>query len=107
MRLFRRTSIFPGSISWRHSSIVFLIRAWVPRPFFSLPRESTAVIRPAKENIMEIGIIGLPQSGKSTLFEIMTSIKSRDLHGEACVRGQATVPDERFDLLVEIFHPLK
>ncbi len=56
---------------------------------------------------MEIGIIGLPQSGKSTLFEIMTSIKSRDMHGDACVRGQATVPDERFDVLVEIFHPLK
>ncbi len=56
---------------------------------------------------MEIGILGLPQSGKSTLFEIMTSIKSRDMHGETCVRGQATVPDERFDHLVEIFHPLK
>ncbi len=56
---------------------------------------------------MEIGILGLPQSGKSTLFEIMTSIKSRDMHGETCVRGQAAVPDERFDHLVEIFRPLK
>ncbi len=56
---------------------------------------------------MEIGILGLPQSGKSTLFEIMTGLKSSALHGEACVRGQATVPDGRFDHLVEIFHPLK
>lgn len=56
---------------------------------------------------MEIGILGLPQSGKSTLFEIMTALRSRDVHGEICVRGQAAVPDERFEHLVEIFHPLK
>ena len=56
---------------------------------------------------MEIGIIGLPQSGKSTLFEIMTGAKSRDLHGEDCVRGLAAVPDPRFERLVEIFAPAK
>ncbi len=56
---------------------------------------------------MEIGILGLPQSGKSTLFEIMTGIKSSALHGETCVRGQATVPDSRFDHLVDVFHPAK
>ncbi|MBW6486393.1 MAG: YchF family ATPase [Syntrophobacterales bacterium] len=56
---------------------------------------------------MEIGIIGLPQSGKSSLFEIMTGVKSRDLHGEICVRGLAAVPDPRFERLVEIFAPAK
>ena len=56
---------------------------------------------------MEIGIIGLPGSGKSTLFEIMTGVKSREIHGEPCVRGLATVPDRRFDQLVEIFRPAK
>jgi len=56
---------------------------------------------------MEMGIIGLPQSGKSSLFEIMTGIRSRDVYGETCVRGQASVPDERFDRLVAIFHPAK
>jgi len=56
---------------------------------------------------MEIGIIGLPASGKSTLFEIMTGVKSREIHGEPCVRGLATVPDRRFDQLVEIFRPAK
>lgn len=54
---------------------------------------------------MEIGILGLPQSGKSTLFEIMTGIKSRNMHGETCIRGQAGVPDPRLDRLVAIYQP--
>ncbi|MEN6330463.1 MAG: DUF933 domain-containing protein [Smithella sp.] len=56
---------------------------------------------------MEMGILGLPQSGKSTLFEIMTGTKSSASHNETCVRGQAAVPDERFDQLVEIYQPVK
>jgi len=56
---------------------------------------------------MEMGILGLPQSGKSTLFEIMTGVKSSTQHNETVVRGLAAVPDERFDKLVEIYKPLK
>lgn len=56
---------------------------------------------------MEMGILGLPQSGKSTLFEIMTGVKIGTHHNEAVVRGQASVPDERFDKLVEIYKPVK
>jgi ribosome-binding ATPase len=53
---------------------------------------------------MEIGIVGLPQSGKSTLFEIMTGIvKSHASHGESCIRGQATVPDKRLDKIAEAY----
>jgi GTP-binding protein YchF len=56
---------------------------------------------------MEMGILGLPQSGKSTLFEIMTGVKNSQSHHETVVRGQASVPDERFDKLVEIYKPVK
>jgi ribosome-binding ATPase YchF (GTP1/OBG family) len=56
---------------------------------------------------LEIGILGLPQSGKSTLFEIMTGVKSCDMHGEAYVRGISSVPDARFDRLVQIYQPAK
>src|SRR5208283_3608947 len=56
---------------------------------------------------MEMGILGLPQSGKSTLFEIMTGMESGQSHNETVVRGQASVPDERFDKLVEIYKPVK
>ena len=57
--------------------------------------------------IMEIGILGLPQSGKSTLFEIMTGVRSRDMHGDPCIRGLTSVPDDRFDDLVNVFQPAK
>lgn len=56
---------------------------------------------------MEIAIIGLPQSGKSTLFQIMTGINSSEMYGEDVVRGIAKVPDERFDHLVTVFNPEK
>jgi GTP-binding protein YchF len=56
---------------------------------------------------MEMGILGLPQSGKSTLFEIMTGGKSSTQHNETVVRGLASVPDERFNKLVEIYKPVK
>jgi len=56
---------------------------------------------------MEIGILGLPQSGKSTLFEIMTGVKVDPARQETVVRGQASVPDGRFDRLVEIYRPAK
>jgi len=56
---------------------------------------------------MEMGILGLPQSGKSTLFEIMTGVKSGTQHNETVVRGLAAVPDARFDKLVEIYKPVK
>lgn len=56
---------------------------------------------------MEIAILGLPQSGKSTLFEIMTGVAGRERFGEPTVRGVARVPDARFDELVKIFKPSK
>jgi len=56
---------------------------------------------------MEIGIIGEAQSGKSTLFQIMTGVNSRALHGEQYVNGVAKVPDERLYKLSAIFKPKK
>jgi len=37
---------------------------------------------------MEMGILELPQSGKSALFEIMTGVKSSLSHNETVVRGR-------------------
>jgi len=56
---------------------------------------------------MEMAVLGLKQSGKSTLFQIMTGVNSREIYGETLVRGIARIPDDRFNRLVEIFKPAK
>ena len=58
---------------------------------------------------MEIGIIGLPKSGKTTVFNALTKGKA-DIgaytSGEPNI-GVVKVPDPRLDGLDEIFHPKK
>lgn len=57
---------------------------------------------------MDIGIIGLPQSGKTTVFNAL----SRG-HADTAARGSepnvgvVKVPDPRLDRLAEMFHPKK
>lgn len=57
---------------------------------------------------MEIGILGAAQSGKSTLFQIMTGHKGgAAIFEEGFISAMASVPDGRFDRLVDIFKPKK
>jgi len=58
---------------------------------------------------MQIGIVGLPQSGKSTLFQTITKTH---LDVSAMMKAEThqaiiKVPDERLDKLTEIFNPKK
>lgn len=57
---------------------------------------------------MQTGIIGLPQSGKTSLFRVLTRarVDSRSQPGEAHV-GMARVPDARVVKLSELFKPKK
>lgn len=58
---------------------------------------------------MRIGIIGLPQSGKRTLFSLLTGITppavSQD--GPAAVPGGADIRDARCDALADMYEPKK
>jgi len=59
---------------------------------------------------MRLGIIGLPQSGKTTIFNALTrGSQPVTLSGGRIEVHTAVVdvPDERLDRLVETFHPLK
>jgi GTP-binding protein YchF len=58
---------------------------------------------------MEIGIIGFPYSGKSTIFSTLMKHKSSDLPGakQNAERGIVKVPDARLNRLVEMFNPKK
>ncbi len=60
---------------------------------------------------MKAGIVGLPQTGKTTIFKILTRAKVQtDTHkgrrAEPNV-GVVRVPDERVDFLASVFHPKK
>ena len=58
---------------------------------------------------MQIGIVGLPQSGKSTLYQTITKTHL-DLASLVKVETHQSVikvPDERLDRLTEIFNPKK
>ncbi len=57
---------------------------------------------------MKVGIIGLPQTGKKTLSQILTGTKHTehtDTHKP--VIGTADIQDSRFDLLVNMYSPKK
>ncbi len=59
---------------------------------------------------MQIGIVGLPFSGKSTLFETLLAHKSHESTGKFkndAERGVVQVPDSRLNKLTEMFQPQK
>jgi GTP-binding protein YchF len=58
---------------------------------------------------MKIGIIGLPQTGKKTLFELLTRYKpsDKDLASNKPIKSIAEIKDPRFDALVALYNPKK
>lgn len=60
---------------------------------------------------MKVGIIGLPESGKTTLYNALTrqnaAIHAYGSRGDEVNMGTIPVPDERFDYAVQVCHPKK
>ena len=60
---------------------------------------------------MELGIVGLPNVGKSTLFNALTNAGAQSANYPFCTIepnvGIVTVPDARLDVLAEMYHPEK
>jgi GTP-binding protein YchF len=59
---------------------------------------------------MKIGIIGLPQVGKKTIFKLLTGADLKETDPEKLkspIKGIATVKDPRFDNIVAVYSPEK
>ena len=58
---------------------------------------------------LKAGIVGLPNVGKSTLFNCLSNAKAQAANFPFCTidaqMGQVSVPDERLTKLAEIVHP--
>ena len=58
---------------------------------------------------MKIGMIGLPQTGKKALFELLTGHKpsENEVASGKPIHGVAEIRDSRFDALVAMYKPKK
>jgi len=56
---------------------------------------------------MRLGIIGLPASGKSTIFQVLTQSKPEQWAKKEPLIGTVRVPDGRVDTLSKLFKPKK
>jgi len=70
---------------------------------------ATKVIFGRVKSHLKMGIVGLPNVGKSSLFNLLTKLQVRADNFLFCTRepniARVTLPDERFDYLCELYNP--
>lgn len=99
-------------IRFRHAVVIVFLKwyayeAIVRRPYWpaAIPSEEE------RESIMRLGVVGLPNVGKSTLFNAITHAGAEAANYPFCTIepnvGIVPVPDARLDRLAELYHPKK
>src|SRR5215831_19946655 len=73
-------------------------------------RNKPCVLRSRASTMLRAALIGFASSGKSTLFQLMTSAQNtgRAAHGKGETSvGISKVPDPRLDVLTAMYNPKK
>ena len=69
------------------------------------------IFRESRYKLMKLGIVGLPNVGKSTLFNALTNAGAESANYPFCTIepnvGIVTVPDSRLDVLAKMYDPKK
>ena len=77
----------------------------------SSPGRFFCAFRPLTASAVKLGIVGLPNVGKSTLFNAITNAGAESANYPFCTIdpnvGMVAVPDHRLDKLSEMYHPKK
>lgn len=74
----------------------------------SIPPGETDFFLQQQVQQMKVGIIGLPQTGKKTLFQALTGNELKEQSGQAKpIPGTTEILDPRFDRLVDLYEPKK
>ena len=92
--------------------LCFLLVSSIIEPTYGAGRQAGAApTEKGLDNTMKLGIVGLPNVGKSTLFNAITNAGAESANYPFCTIdpnvGMVTVPDERLDKLAEIYQPKK
>ena len=92
--------------------LCFLLVSSIIEPTYGAGRQAGAApTEKGLDNTMKLGIVGLPNVGKSTLFNAITNAGAQSANYPFCTIepnvGVVAVPDKRLDKLAEMYQPEK
>ncbi len=102
---------FLPSFACKHAVVIVSLRWYAYHRMLSPTGRAAVSSEEERESIMRLGVVGLPNVGKSTLFNAITHAGAEAANYPFCTIepnvGIVPVPDPRLDRLADLYHPKK